>query len=60
MRITKEEVRIFPLVDLERKRYEHLDKIVSYLVDNSCTVVEVKVPYEFQINANSMLKIQKG
>ena len=60
LRVTKEEVRIFPLVNLEGKRYEHLDKIISYLVSNGCTVEEVKVSYEFQINANSMLKIQKA
>ncbi|NRD80876.1 SAM-dependent methyltransferase [Bacillus sp. BRMEA1] len=60
LRVTKEEVRIFPLVDLEGKRYEHLDKIIRYLTDNGCTVEEVKVPYEFQTNANSMLKIKKG
>lgn len=59
LRVTKEEVRIFPLDDLEGKRYEHLDKIISYLNDNGYTVEEVKVPYEFQINANSMLKIKK-
>ncbi|MEH7388367.1 SAM-dependent methyltransferase [Bacillus sp. JJ1521] len=60
LRVTKEEVRIFPLVDLEGKRYKHLDKIISYLANIGCTVEEVKVPYEFQINANSMLKIKKG
>ncbi|MDL4840237.1 SAM-dependent methyltransferase [Aquibacillus rhizosphaerae] len=60
LRVTKEEIRIFPLVDLEGNRYDHLDKIISYLADNGCTVEEVKVPYEFQANANSMLKITKG
>jgi len=60
LRVTKEEVRIFPLVDLEGKRYQHLDKILNYLADNNCTVEEVKVPYELQENANSMLKIKKG
>jgi hypothetical protein len=60
LRVTKEEIRIFPLVDLEGKRYEHLDKIISYLAEIGCTVEEVKVPYEFQANANSMLKINKG
>jgi hypothetical protein len=60
LRVTKEEVRIFPLVDLEGKRYEHLDKLINYLAENGCTVEEVKVPYEFQANANSMLKIKKG
>ena len=59
LRVTKEEVRIFPLVDLEGKRYEHLDQIISYLLSNGCTVEEVTLPYEFQINANSMLKIKK-
>lgn len=60
LRVTKEEIRIFPLVDLEGKRYEHLDKLISYLADNGCTVEEVHVPYEFQAKANSMLKIKKG
>ena len=60
LRVSKEEIRIFPLVDLEGKRYEHIDKIINYLTDNGCTVEEVKVPYEFQTNANSMLKIKKG
>ena len=60
LRVTKEEIRIFPLVDLEGKRYKHLDKLISYLADNGCIVEEVKVPYEFQTNANSMLKIKKG
>jgi hypothetical protein len=60
LRVTKEEIRIFPLVDLEGKRYEHLDELISYLADNGCTVEEVKVPYEFQANASSMLIIKKG
>ncbi|WP_062052102.1 hypothetical protein [Bacillus sp. JCM 19034] len=60
VRVTKEEVRIFPLVDLEGKRYEHLDKIIKYVTKNGCTVEEVNVPYEFQLNANSMLKIVKN
>jgi hypothetical protein len=60
LRVSKEEIRIFPLVDLEGKRYKHLEQLVSYLTDNGCTVREVEVPYEFQANANSMLIIKKG
>lgn len=60
LRVSKEEIRIFPLADLEGKRYEHLNNLVSYVTENGCTVEEVKVPYEFQKNANSMLKIKKG
>ncbi|MCL1699586.1 SAM-dependent methyltransferase [Lysinibacillus sp. Bpr_S20] len=59
LRITKEEIRIFPLVDLEGKRYKHLEQLISYLNNSGCTVEEVNVPYEFQINANSMLIIKK-
>ena len=60
LRVTKEEVRIFPLVDLEGKRYKHLDKIFRFLADYNYIVEEIKVPYEFQANANSMLKIRRG
>ena len=59
LRVTKKEIRIFPLVDLEGKRYEHLGKFISNIIDKGCSVEEVKVPYEFQANANSMLVIKK-
>lgn len=59
LRVTKEEVRIFPLVDLEGKRYQHLENVISYLTDKGYLVEEVQVPYEFQTNANSMLIIKK-
>ncbi|MFB5281855.1 SAM-dependent methyltransferase [Peribacillus sp. Hz7] len=59
LRVSKEEIRIFPLVNLEGKRSEYLDKIINYLTDNGCIVEELRVPYEFQANANSMLKIKK-
>ncbi|MEC0089707.1 class I SAM-dependent methyltransferase [Paenibacillus macquariensis] len=60
LRVSKEEIRIFPLVDLEGKRYEHLDRIVKYLEDMRCTVEEINASYEFQANANAMLRIIKG
>lgn len=59
LRVTKEEVRIFPLVDLEGKRYEHLDKVIAHLMGKGLEVKEVKVSYEFQANANTMLQISK-
>lgn len=60
LRITNEEIRIFPLVDLEGRRYEYLDKLTCLLTDIGCTVEEIKVSYEFQKNAHSMLRIVKG
>ncbi|MBM7653365.1 SAM-dependent methyltransferase [Neobacillus cucumis] len=59
LRVTKEEIRIFPLVDLTGKRYEFLDEIINNLTKKGYMVEEIKVPYEFQRNANSMLIIKK-
>lgn len=59
MRVTKEEIRIFPIVDTASHRYEHLDTLVDYIRCQGWDVEEVKVPYEFQREANSMLKIKK-
>ncbi|AOZ94075.1 SAM-dependent methyltransferase [Paenibacillus crassostreae] len=60
LRVSKEELRIFPLVDVEGKRYVHLDEIKKYLQGKGYTTEEVEVPYEFQRNANSMLIVKKG
>lgn len=59
LRVSSDEIRIFPLVDLEGKRYEHLDELINYITDKGHTIEEVKVTYEFQANADSMLKIKK-
>ncbi|SFJ30197.1 hypothetical protein SAMN04487936_101596 [Halobacillus dabanensis] len=59
LRVTKEEVRIFPLVDLQGNRYEHLGHVIEYLKDNGYSVKEISVPYEFQKGANTMLKVSE-
>ncbi|MCR8644441.1 class I SAM-dependent methyltransferase [Paenibacillus sp. N1-5-1-14] len=59
LRVTRKEIRIFPLVDLTGNRYEHLDTIIHYLQEEGCTVTEVKVDYEFQRYANRMLRVSK-
>lgn len=59
LRVCRQEVRIFPMVDLKGKRYEHLDRLVSELVGNGYRVEEKRVSYEFQAHANSMLIIRK-
>ncbi len=60
LRVTKEEIRLFPLVDLEGNRSPHLDTMIHHLEGMGCTVEEIKVTYEFQKNAHSMLRIIKG
>ncbi|HEY2493541.1 MAG TPA: SAM-dependent methyltransferase [Paenibacillus sp.] len=59
MRVTRKEIRIFPLVDLSSRRYEHLDKILEFVHAQGWTTEEAKVPYEFQKDANTMLKIKR-
>ena len=58
LRVTKEEIRIFPLVDLEGNRYPYLERLIAYLLDKGYVVEEVNVPYEFMKNANAMLKVK--
>ncbi|CAH1056027.1 SAM-dependent methyltransferase [Paenibacillus pseudetheri] len=59
MRVTRGELRIFPLVDLSCQRYEHLDRLIDELVRQGFAVEEMKVPYEFQKGANQMLSIRR-
>ncbi|MEK4998185.1 MULTISPECIES: SAM-dependent methyltransferase [Paenibacillus] len=60
MRVTRGELRIFPLVDLSCKRYEHLDRLIDDLVRQGFTAEELEVPYEFQKGAKQMLKIRRA
>lgn len=59
MRVTREELRIFPLVDLSGKRYEQLARLRDDLVSLGFITEEIKVPYEFQQGANQMLKVRR-
>jgi hypothetical protein len=60
MRVTRGELRIFPLVDLSCKRYEHLERLIADLVREGFAAEEIEVPYEFQKGAKQMLKIRRG
>lgn len=59
LRVASEEVRIFPLTDLTGSRYAHLDRLTQELEAEGFRVTEIKVPYEFMKNGNSLLSIRK-
>lgn len=59
LRVTTDELRIFPLVDLSGSRYEYLDQIIAELKTEGLQIEERRVPYEFFRNANSTLCIRK-
>lgn len=58
-RVTRQEIRIFPLVDQSGRQSEHLDPLISF-ADSKGWGAELKaVPYHFQRNANQMLILRK-
>ncbi len=57
MRVTSDEIRIFPTVDFECQRYIHMDKLLHDIHNLGWITEETKVPYEFQKNTNTMLKL---
>jgi hypothetical protein len=59
MRVTKEEIRMFPITDMNGKRYEHIDEIKEQISTKGWEVTESKVAYELHRNVNTMLKIRK-
>jgi predicted SAM-dependent methyltransferase len=59
LRVTKGELRIFPLTDLSCNRYEHLDRLLEETLNGEYIAEEVRVPYEFQKGANHMLRISR-
>lgn len=57
LRIAKE-VRIFPILNLDAKKSELLDKLIRHFQMNFIVDIE-KVDYEFQKNGNEMLTIKR-
>jgi hypothetical protein len=56
-RVTRNEVRVFPLLELDTEQYRHLDRIIDALREDGLTVERTGVPFEFQNGANEMLVI---
>jgi hypothetical protein len=59
MRVTKDEIRVFPTTNFSCERYQYLDKLVQDLHHSGWTAEEIRVPYEFQKNTNRMLRIKR-
>lgn len=51
------EVRIFPLLDINASRSPYVDRAIDFLKARKRDAVEVKVAYEFQKGGNTMLRI---
>jgi len=55
MRVTREELRIFPLVAMGAGVYPHLDQLLAQLANRHITARLADVDYEFQAGGNQML-----
>lgn len=59
IRVSRKEIRIFPLTDLTGNRNKHLYDIMKFVRELGWKTEERIVSYEFQKNANSMLRLYK-
>ncbi|WP_252512189.1 class I SAM-dependent methyltransferase [Acinetobacter baumannii] len=59
LRVTSQELRIFPLVDMSGNYYEHLQQLKDDLLADGYICEELPVTYEFQKNANQIMVIKK-
>ncbi|MCM3783386.1 SAM-dependent methyltransferase [Neobacillus mesonae] len=60
MRVAREEIRIYPVMQLDGQRYHALDEILDFVEKAGWSSELVHVPYEFQKGANQMLKISRN
>ena len=56
MRVTRDELRIYPLVAMGAVRYPYLDQLRAQLADHGITTQVVDVAYEFQAGGDQMLR----
>jgi hypothetical protein len=54
------EVRVLPLLSLDRRPSPHLNPLVTYLAEKGWWTEVVPVPYEFQRGGNRMLRIGRN
>jgi hypothetical protein len=59
VRVCSGEVRIFPLVGLDAKPYPYLNEILSFFDYSGIKTEIVNVPFEFQKEANQMMKLKR-
>ena len=57
-RVSKKEVKIFPLLDLQNQKSKYLKPILDILKDKGFEAKLIKTNYEFQKGANELLSIK--
>ena len=54
------EIRIFPVCDLNSRKSELTERVIGYFKDNGFTADFLKTSYEFQKNADKMLRLRRN
>jgi len=57
-RVSKDEVKIFPLLDLKNKKSKYLEPVLKILKEKGFETKIIKTDYEFQKGANELLSIK--
>jgi len=57
-RVSKDEVKIFPLLDLKNKKSEYIEPVLEILKEKYFETNIIKTDYEFQKGANELLSIK--
>ncbi|MGH3430186.1 MAG: methyltransferase domain-containing protein [Mycobacteriales bacterium] len=55
MRVTRDELRLFPLLAVGAVSYPHLDQLLTHLAESGITAQVTDVDYEVQAGGNQML-----
>ncbi|GIP20193.1 SAM-dependent methyltransferase [Paenibacillus sp. J22TS3] len=59
LRITREEIRIFPLIDLSSQRYKAMDRMLMLAASRGWAAEEKNTSYRFQHGADTYIKLTK-
>ncbi len=59
MRVAREEIRLFPVVNFSGERYAHMDFIMRVAGSAGFEARVAPVPYEFALGANAMLQLTR-
>ncbi len=59
VRVSSEEVRIFPLQGLDARPYPHMDEVLSFLEGENIDGEMVDVPFEFQKGSNRLMRLSR-
>jgi len=57
-RVSKKEVKVFPLLDLKNQKSKYLESILDILRNKCFETKIIKTDYEFQKGANKLLTIK--